>query len=103
MLHRPKAANREGIGARIPVAPLRQAIVSVNVGTVAGTGCVASGSFWPNDTIRFDTDAFPSGGANTISLASGQLVVNTSHLTLDATGNGEEASVRALAVQRDAE
>jgi hypothetical protein len=69
---------------------LRQAIVSMNAGAVAGTGCSASGSFGINDTINFATTAFPGGGANTITLAAGQLSITgyDLNLSIDATANG---------------
>ena len=67
---------------------LRQAIVSINAGAVAGTGCSASGSFGTGDTINFDTTAFPNGGPNTITLTSGQLSITAPYLTIDAANNG---------------
>lgn len=67
---------------------LRQAIVSVNAGAVAGTGCTYSGSFGTNDTINFDIGAFPNGGANTIALAGSQLVITAANLGIDASSNG---------------
>lgn len=66
---------------------LRQAIVSMNQGATTGTGCSASGIFGTGNTINFNTAAFPNGGTNTITLASGALVINAS-LTIDATANG---------------
>jgi hypothetical protein len=67
---------------------LRQAIQSMNTGAVAGTGClVASGSFGTGDAVQFSTAAFPAGGANTITLAGGELVISTD-LAIDATANG---------------
>ena len=66
---------------------LRQAIQSMNTGAVAGTGCVvASGAFGTGDTVQFGTTAFPAGGANTITLAGGELVISTD-LGIDATAN----------------
>jgi predicted outer membrane repeat protein len=68
---------------------LRQAIASMNAGAVAGTGCTNSGGiFGSGDTIAFSTAAFPSGSANTITLASGQLSITAANLAIEAVPNG---------------
>ena len=77
-----------------PGCTLRNAIVTMNNGSTPGSGegnCRngASGTFGTNDTIDFDTTAFPSGGANTITLgSSGPLSITAYHLTIDASANG---------------
>ncbi|WP_207215834.1 NHL repeat-containing protein [Pseudolysobacter antarcticus] len=73
---------------------LRQAVVSMNAGSVAGTGCVNSGAsaFHTVDTINFDVTTFPIGGANTITLAdvsTGTISIDANkNLTIDANANG---------------
>ena len=69
---------------------LRQAIVSMNAGAVAGTGCTYSGpAFGSSDTIAFSTTAFPNGSANnTITLASGPLSITAANLAIEAAPNG---------------
>jgi len=66
---------------------LRQAIVSMNTGSLSSTGCVNSGAaFGTGDTINFDTTAFPVG-ANTITLADvpdNQLAISDANLTIAA-------------------
>lgn len=68
---------------------LRQAIASMNTGAVAA-GCMASGNFGENDTIIFDTNKFPNGGANTITLGGSQLSISGYglNLAIDASANG---------------
>ena len=71
---------------------LRQAIVSMNTGALSG-GCLNPGAvaFGTNDTINFDTGAFPNGSANAITLAdagTSQLVITDASLTIDASANG---------------
>lgn len=74
---------------------LRQAIVSMDTGSVSGTGCVNSGAaFGTSDTINFDAATFPNGAANTITLAdasNGALKMSavTLNLTIDASANGQ--------------
>ena len=73
---------------------LRQAVVSMNAGSVAGTGCVNSGSgFHTVDTINFDVTTFPNGGANTITLADASTstlsIDGSNNLTIDASANGQ--------------
>ena len=69
---------------------LRQAIVSMNAGAVAGTGCTYSGpAFGSSDTIAFSTTAFPNGSPNnTITLASGPLSITAANLAIEAAPNG---------------
>ena len=73
---------------------LRQAIVSMDTGSVSGTGCVNSGAaFGTSDTINFDAATFPNGAANTITLADANsntstLAITDANLTIDATANG---------------
>ena len=73
---------------------VRQAVVSMNTGSVAGTSCVNTGApgFHTNDIINFDVATFPSGGANTITLAddsTSTLSISDAHLTIDASANGQ--------------
>ncbi|QBB72388.1 hypothetical protein ELE36_19555 [Pseudolysobacter antarcticus] len=73
---------------------LRQAIVSMNTGSLAGTACVNSSAigFHSNDIINFDATTFPVGGANTITLAdvsTNVLSISDAQLTLDANANGQ--------------
>ncbi len=72
---------------------LRQAITTVNHGATASSdegNCRANytGSLGSNDTIVFDTDTFPAGGANTITLAGSRLAISAAYLTIDASANG---------------
>lgn len=70
---------------------LRQAIVSMNTGSVAGTACMTGTISGSSDTITFDTGTFPNGGANAITLAdssAGTLKVSAADLTIDASANG---------------
>ena len=80
---------------------LRQAIVSMNTGSVAGTACVNHGAgFSSGDTINFDPVAFPQGGGNTITLAdsaSSTLHVTDPALNIDATINGQVTIQRPAA------
>lgn len=72
-----------------PGCTLRNAIVSMNTGGTTGNCANTGANFGTNDTIDFDTTAFPSGGANTITLgSSGQLSITAYHLTIDASANG---------------
>ncbi len=67
---------------------LRQAIVSMNTGSVTGTGCSNSGAaFGTGDTITFDTAIFPTDGSGTITLSGSRLSVTAIDLTIDATAN----------------
>ncbi len=73
---------------------LRQAIVSMNTGSVAGSGCVNSAAqgFHTNDAINFDATTFPNGGANAITLAddsASTLSISDTTLLIDATANGQ--------------
>src|SRR5262249_32707386 len=67
---------------------LRQAIVSMNTGSVSGTGCVNNGDvFGTGDTINFDNTLFPFFGANTITLAdsgTSTLAISDPNLTIAA-------------------
>lgn len=79
-----------GIGT---TCTLRQAIVTMNNGSTAGSNegvcrASASGTFGSSDTIKFSTGIFPSGNTYTITLASGQLSITDTNLTIDATANG---------------
>lgn len=70
---------------------LRQAIVSMNVGSVGGTDCLPSTISGSGNTITFDTTLFPDGGANTITLADAadnSLKITAPDLTIDASANG---------------
>ncbi len=69
---------------------LRQAIVSMNTGSVAGTGCTYHDAFGINDTIDFAT--LPTDGSATITLtdvSANQLAISATNLTIDATANGK--------------
>ncbi|MEO5560627.1 MAG: NHL repeat-containing protein [Dokdonella sp.] len=85
---------------------LRQAIVSMNTGSLAGTACVNSSAigFHSNDIINFDAATFPNGGANTITLAdtsTGVLSISDAQLTLDATANGQVTIQRPSGASND--
>jgi predicted outer membrane repeat protein len=70
---------------------VRQAIASMNAGSVTGTNCASNGAFGTDDTINFDSTAFPSGVTNTITLADAStntLQISDSILTIDASANG---------------
>ena len=70
---------------------LRQAIVSMNTGSVSGTGCnYRDAAFGTNDTIDFAT--LPTDGSATITLAdspANHLAISAANLTIDATANGQ--------------
>jgi len=65
---------------------LRQAIVSMNAGSISGTGCVNSGgAFGTGDTINFAPPAFPQFQARTITLADASdstLAISDANLTI---------------------
>jgi len=67
---------------------LRQAIVSMNAGSVSGSGCVNSGdAFGTGDTINFAPPAFPQFEARTITLADAStstLAISDANLTITA-------------------
>lgn len=67
---------------------LRQAIVSMNVGSVSGTGCVNNGGdFGTGDTINFSPPTFPQFEPRTITLAdasSSTLAITDANLTITA-------------------
>ncbi|HEX3125269.1 MAG TPA: choice-of-anchor Q domain-containing protein, partial [Rhodanobacteraceae bacterium] len=67
---------------------LRQAIVSMNTGTVLGTACVnGGGAFGTGDTINFAPPAFPQFEPRTITLAdvsTGTLSISDANLTITA-------------------
>jgi hypothetical protein len=67
---------------------LRQAIVSMNAGSVSGSGCVNSGdAFGASDTINFALPAFPQFEARTITLADAStstLAISDTNLTIAA-------------------
>jgi hypothetical protein len=67
---------------------LRQAIVSMNAGSVSGTGCVNSGdAFGSGDTINFAPPDFPQFQARTITLADSSdstLAISDANLTITA-------------------
>ena len=72
---------------------LRQAIVTVNNGTAAGSNegnCRANsvGSFG-NDTITFDTGAFPTNGSGSITLSGSRLDITANDLSIDGSANGQ--------------
>lgn len=71
---------------------LRQAIGSMNAGSVTGTGCVSSTISGSSDTITFDTAIFPPAGVNTITLADvsdNTLQITDPDLSIDASANGQ--------------
>jgi len=76
---------------------LRQAIVSMNDGSVAGTGCVNSGGdYGTNDTINFAPPAFPQFEQRTITLAdasSSTLAISDANLTITA-GNYAQVTIQ---------
>ena len=67
---------------------LRQAIASMNTGSVSGTGCVNSGDvFGTGDTINFAPPDFPQFQARTITLAdvsNNQLAISDANLAITA-------------------
>jgi hypothetical protein len=68
---------------------LRQAIVSMNAGSISGTGCVNSSAdaFGTNDTINFASPGFPPFQARTITLADAStstLAISDANLTIAA-------------------
>lgn len=70
---------------------LRQALASMNTGSVTGTGCVGSTISGISDTITFDTGVFPSTATNTITLADADtstLTITVADLTIDGSANG---------------
>ncbi|MBA8885033.1 Ig-like domain repeat protein [Dokdonella fugitiva] len=80
---------------------LRQAIVSTNTGSVAGTACANSGSpgFGVDDTIRFDASLFSAGNA-TITLAD--LPDNYLHVASNGIVTIDAGTGRNVTVQRPA-
>lgn|GEM_PF-5544926 len=80
---------------------LRQALVSVNTGDVAGSACVNSGNpgFGVDDTIRFDAALF-SGGNATIDLAD--LPDNYLHAVSNGIVTIDAGAGRNVTVQRPA-
>ena len=74
---------------------LRQAIVSMNAGSVAGTNCTNTGTVFAIgalDAINFSTTLFPNGSPNTITLADAStstLTITDVNLTIDASDNGQ--------------
>jgi len=84
---------------------LRQAIASMNTGSVSGTGCVNSGDvFGTGDTINFDITTFPNAGANTITLAdasTSQLAISAANLSIDASANGQVTIQRPSGATND--
>jgi predicted outer membrane repeat protein len=84
---------------------VRQAIVSMNTGSVSGSGCTNTGAaFRTNDTINFDTTTFPNGSANTISLAdaaASTLTIGDLNLTIDASANGQVTIQRPSGATND--
>jgi len=76
---------------------LRQAIVSMNTQSAAGTNCAISAA--GIDTITFSSDNFPNGATNTITLAdavASTLQVSDANLTIDASANGGVTIQRPL-------
>lgn len=76
---------------------LRQAIVAINAGDAAGSGCVAAEASGA-DVVVFDTTLFPPGGTNMITLADepfNTLDVLRLHVAIDATANGNVTVQRA--------
>ena len=67
---------------------LRQAVVSMNAGSVTGTGCVNSGAaFGTSDTINFAPPVFPQFSPSTITLADAStstLAISDANLTIAA-------------------
>lgn len=73
---------------------LRQAITAMNHGATTGADegncrAHASGLFGTDDTIVFDTDTFPAGDANVITLVGQDLSITRPNLVIDASANGQ--------------
>ncbi len=76
---------------------VRQAIVSMNTGSVSGSGCANTGAaFGSSDTIHFDTTTFPNGSTITLAdVVNNYLSISDANLTIDATANGNVTIQRA--------